>query len=217
MKALVAPFAPDSGTLESAHHTPCRGNASGCLRYRDLCLKHHPDKGGDADHFQACQQAYNEALTRSSGEAPDAEVRARGDWITEAPLAERRLLESPPESIYRKRSVSEPDRSPSRSSTALVYFRRLRARRSGSAAPLGGSLPQSFARRWSSWWNSSSVCRQAPTPPLRRCAGSQRTDSSRNTAPCMCRKWGVGGCATGHLISIPIGLRRRAEFPLSRT
>merc|ERR1719460_210543 len=28
--------------------------------YRELCLKHHPDKGGDTATFQQLQQAYNQ-------------------------------------------------------------------------------------------------------------------------------------------------------------
>ena len=35
-------------------------------RYRQLAMKHHPDKGGNADHFVEIKQAY-ESLIQSVG------------------------------------------------------------------------------------------------------------------------------------------------------
>lgn len=39
--------------------------------YRDMCLKHHPDKGGDAENFQACRVAYTYLLGEIGRDSKD--------------------------------------------------------------------------------------------------------------------------------------------------
>merc|ERR1719409_1143230 len=61
--------------------------------YREMCRKHHPDKGGDAILFQACHVAYTQLLNRL-GHAPEGTAEGggggRGDGAARGGEGDRR-------------------------------------------------------------------------------------------------------------------------------
>lgn len=61
-------------SLSDLELPPTATEADVKLRYRQLAMKAHPDRGGTVAQFQALQKAYEEALAEVGGVAIDSDL-----------------------------------------------------------------------------------------------------------------------------------------------